>query len=87
MTRAEMLQKLGLSETEHQDLVKKTVGFLNSLDSNQKRSFISFLPTIEEAAKFFGPDTTVQDVKSLATDDALAAGVAFFACKAPGHHR
>jgi hypothetical protein len=75
MTRREMLEKLGLTEEEYADLMKKTLGFCKSLNEAQKRVVKSSLPSLEEAARSFGPDVSVEDFKGFVGHEIIACGV------------
>ena len=83
MTREQMLTKLGLTQAENDEMMNKLAGFLKSLNPRQKKVFLDLMPKWEDVVKAFGPDVTIEDLQTLATPAALAAGVAFFAFQPP----
>jgi hypothetical protein len=83
MTRDEMLKKLGLTQEENDELMSKFAKFLQSLTPNQKRVFLDLMPRTDDVVKSFGPDVTIEQLQTLATPEALAAGVHFFAFQPP----
>jgi hypothetical protein len=64
MTHKEMLKKMGLTADEHRDLMIKFAAFHNSLNPNQRKVMEQCMPTLEDAAKTFGPDVTTQQIES-----------------------
>jgi hypothetical protein len=60
MTRKEMLEKSGLTETEFQDLVQKFLAFHHSLNKAQRDAVERSLRTVAEAAATFGPGVTAE---------------------------
>lgn len=64
MTRDEMLNKMGLTDAEHRDLMAKFTAFQNSLNANQKRVMSRSVVSLSQAAKSFGPNVTADDVQS-----------------------
>jgi len=83
MTREEMLKRLGLTKAENDDLMNKLGKFLVTLNPQQKKVFMNLMPKSQDVVKSFGPGVTVEDLETLATPTALAAGVAFFAFQPP----
>lgn len=83
MDKQEMLGKLGLSEDEYKKLLTKFATFFNSLEDNQKRVINNWLPHLDEIAKSFGPDVTVEQLKKLSDLENVCIGVAAIAFK-PG---
>lgn len=64
-TREELLRRLGLTDKELRDFLSKFMAFYRSLNEPQKRVIERTLPTLEQAARSFGPDVTVQDIEAL----------------------
>src|ERR1700749_3711965 len=83
MTREEMLKRLGLTQAENDELMHKLATFLSSLTPKQKKVVLELMPRSSDVVKSFGPDLKIEDLQTLATPDALAAGVAFFAFPPP----
>lgn len=65
MTRNELLARMGLTEKQLMELLHKFRHFYKSLDPKQKSVVKHSLPTLEAAAKSFGPDVTVDDLHEL----------------------
>ncbi len=65
MTRDEMLRELGLTQEQLKDLLKRHSDFMNSLDAAQKALVKSWSPSLEAAARSFGPGATAHDVQNL----------------------
>ena len=78
MNRKEMLQRLGLSEQEHTDLLAKFAVFHNSLNENQKRVVRNSMPTTKQASKSFGPGVTSQHIQSFNSEASAAVGLFSF---------
>lgn len=74
MTHKEMLKRMGLTEEEFRDLLTKFRHFYDLLNANQKAVVTRSLPTLEAAARSFGPDVSVEDMQELLGADA-AGGV------------
>jgi len=74
MSHEEMLKKLGLTEAQHRDLMTKLLHFCRSLDDSQKKVVKDNLPTLEEAARSFGPDVSVEDFKKFCGKEILVCG-------------
>jgi hypothetical protein len=68
MTNQEMLTKLGLSQEELADLLKKQSDFLKSLSPSQQAVVNSSSPSFAAAAASFGPDATENDLQRLVDD-------------------
>jgi hypothetical protein len=65
MNKEQMLQELGLTSDEFNDLLQKYASFANSLDPAQKAVVENSIPKLHEAAASFGPDVTPGDLESL----------------------
>lgn len=74
MNRDEMLRKLGLTDAQYRDLMGKLLTFCQSLDDSQKRVVRHNLPNLEEAARSFGPDVSVEDFKRFCGTQILECG-------------
>ena len=78
MTHKEMLNKLGVSKDELNDLLTKISDFQKTLGPNQLKLFQGSLPTLQDAAASFGPDanpSTVQDFFNKANPIVGVAGI------------
>lgn len=69
MTREEMLQKSGLTESEFKELVHKFKGFLESLNPAQHAAVERWLPSAGKIAASFGPALTAEQLGSLVGAD------------------
>jgi len=65
MTHEEMLKKLGLTDQQFRDLLKKHSDFLNSLDPAQQAVIKRSTPTLAHAAASFGPGASETDVSDM----------------------
>jgi len=65
MTHEAMLKKLGLTEAQFGDLLKKHADFMNNLDTAQQKAVKRSMPTLTEAAASFGPNASVADLRAL----------------------
>ncbi len=70
MTHDEMLKQLGLSREEHKQLISRFSDFYSTLNESQKTVIRRTMPTAEQAARSFGPGTTVEHVQSLCATEA-----------------
>lgn len=82
MTREQMLDKLGTTDEDFRDYLRKFNLFLNSLEPRQREFHHSHVGkmTVEELAKAFGPDVTVRDIELLFAECPPTHGVFFTAC-------
>lgn len=65
MNRSEMLKRMGLSEQELKELLEHFRHFYKRLNDRQKAVVRRSLPTLEQAAKSFGPDVTSGQMQEL----------------------
>ncbi len=79
MTHREMIEKLGLTEKQYRELMKRFAEFCKSLDEDQKRVVRHNLPRMEQAARSLGPDVTVEDFKEFCGTEVSAMGMGCFA--------
>lgn len=75
MTRNEMLKRMGLREDQLIHLLESFSRFYNSLDAAQKKVVNRSLPTLERAAKTFGPDVNPVEIQKYF--DTNASGATF----------
>ena len=77
MTKAEMLQKSGLTEAEFKDLVHKFQHFLSSLDPAQLAAVQRWMPSASRIATSFGPAlTTDQLADFVGADPGISTAIA-----------
>jgi hypothetical protein len=69
MTKAEMLKKSGLTETEFKELVQKFEAFLKSLNPAQRAAVDRWLPTATHIARSLGPSVTVEQLQDAVGGD------------------
>jgi hypothetical protein len=69
MTKAELLQKSGLTEAEFKELVQGFQGFLNSLKPAQRAAVDRWMPTAAHIAASFGPAVTVEQLADIVGAD------------------
>ena len=74
MTHDDMLKKMGLTHDEHKDLLSKFSAFHGSLNDNQKKVMARSMPTLEQAAKSFGPGVTPQHLEAFAAPGDAGGG-------------
>lgn len=65
MTRDEMLKRMGLTSDGLNDLLKQYREFHDKLKPEQQSVLKRSLPSLEDAAKSFGPDVTPKDLQDL----------------------
>ncbi|HSY02752.1 MAG TPA: hypothetical protein VK819_11380 [Acidobacteriaceae bacterium] len=65
MTREDMLKKMGIGDGDFRDYLTKLSAFRNSLNAAQRAFFDGGKPTVDQMAKWFGPDATAGDVEKL----------------------
>jgi hypothetical protein len=75
MNHDEMLRKLGLTEAQYRDLMDKFLKFCQGLDEDQKKLVRHNLPSLEQAAKSFGPDVSVEDFKKFVGEKIIICGL------------
>lgn len=78
MTREEMLRKMELSDHDFRDYVAKSKRFRDSLNEAQLRFHLSSKSSpihVEDAAKAFGPDVTVDQLTELFAEAPIFGGV------------
>jgi hypothetical protein len=68
MTHADMLQHLGMTDSEFRDLLAKFAAFSSALSSNQRRLVTTSLPSMAEAAASFGTDLSEEDLAAFLAD-------------------
>lgn len=78
MTREEMLAKLGISDEDFRDFLRKLEAFRRSLNPAQLEFFHRNLPTAIQVAEAFGPTATVEEVEALFVEAPPVAGVVCF---------
>jgi hypothetical protein len=66
MTRDEMLQKMGLSDQDHKELLVKFAAFHASLKPSQQEVLMRSMLPLDQAAKSFGPNVTVEHLQAIA---------------------
>ena len=77
MTREQMLAKMELTDKDFQGYVARSKKFIESLNEAQLRFHFSSKQApipVEEAAKAFGPDVTVEQLMDLFVDAPLFEG-------------
>lgn len=82
MTREQMLNKLGTTDEDFRDYLRKHSSFLNSLEPRQREFHHNHVGKmkVEEIAKSFGPDVTVKDIEDLFEECPAMHGTFFTAC-------
>jgi hypothetical protein len=65
MDRKEMLKRMGLSEPELKDLLAHFRHFYSHLNERQKKVVRRSLPSLEQAAKTFGPGVSPDQMQEL----------------------
>jgi hypothetical protein len=85
MTREQMLNKLGTTDDDFRDYLRKFNSFLNSLKPMQREFHHNHVGkmTVKELAKSFGPDVTEEDIELLFEECPPVQGVFFTACCFP----
>ena len=75
MTRAEMLKRIGLTEEQFQQLLRKFGAFYAPLGPSEKAVVNRALPTLRRAARAFGRDVTTEDLRELLKPPTDAGGM------------
>ncbi len=78
MTREQMLNQIGLGDTDFRDYLTKLSAFRSSLNPNQLAFFNRTLPTVGQVASAFGADVTASDVESLCAEAPPQNGTSCF---------
>jgi|SRR5437879_1196694 hypothetical protein len=80
--RDEMLDKLGITDSDFRDYLKKLRGFLDSLKSSQREFHYEHCgtETIEELQEAFGRNMTAEDIEALFVECPPIEGVCFVRC-------
>lgn len=82
MTDDQILQSMGLTQPELQDLHDKLNNFVNTLNPAQKAAFLNSMKTPEQGAAELPEDVTPQRLHSFLKTSAPAASVLSFSCLA-----
>ncbi len=78
MNRDDMLNKLGVSMEQLQDLFQKFQAFFNSLDAQQQQVVTTSMPNVKQAVAAFGPEAAEADLLDLFQADAQRPPLACF---------
>ncbi len=80
--RKEMLERLGITDGEFRDYLRKLCTFLNSLEPSQQEFHFKHCGrrTAKELEKSFGPGVTVEDIERLFVECPPVHGIYFVGC-------
>jgi hypothetical protein len=88
MTRDEMLRRMGLKDgKELDDLLEAYRNFHKGLSPGQQGVLSRSLPSIEDAAKSFGPDVTPKDLQDLFDPTSSGAMFSMFVAVVATSHK
>jgi len=88
MSDQEILRKMGLSEHELKDLLRKFNDFVNTLNPAQRRRFLKSQMTVEEGVEELDKDVTAPQLEDFFRRHGPPGGVFCFMCDEDDlHHK